>query len=81
MFFSEIYLQNFEEIMDMQIFFDSFFYNNNKENILLRRLHNMMQRLRKLDARIEIISILASEVGVLGNAPIQRFRLHHNILL
>ena len=29
----------------------------------------MTQRLRKLDARIEIISILASEVGILGNAP------------
>ena len=29
----------------------------------------MTQRLLKLDARIEIISILVSEVGVLGNTP------------
>ncbi len=35
----------------------------------MRRLHNTTQRLRKLDARIEIISILASEVGVLDDAP------------
>ena len=35
----------------------------------LRWLHNTTQRLRKLNARIEIISILASKVGVLGNTP------------
>ena len=35
----------------------------------------MMQHLYKLDATIEIISILASEVGFLGDAPPQRFCL------
>ena len=33
--------------------------------------------IKSSDARIKIISILVSEVGVLGNAPPQRFRLHH----
>ncbi len=33
----------------------------------LRQLHNMTQHLCKLNARIQIISILVSEVGVLGD--------------
>ncbi len=45
--------------------------------MLLSLVHNTMQRLRKLDARIEIISILALDVGVLGDAPPQRFCLRH----